>query len=326
MKFTQLARSLREEGLKNFYLIEGDEAYFRDHAVSSIREACKISQPMLNDVRCEGDALKGERLGGLSAELFTLPFFDEKRLVRIYEFYPSEREWEALRAFSEAPCPTTVLLIVNAGGKKGVDLKRKKGVVYVDCKREDEETLAKWLNGAARRAGLSVDGEAAMLFVRYCNLNAARMSIEIKKLRDLLGEGGRITRETVEEYVAKDVEYRLYELTNAAARRDRSAFSEILHDLLEKGYDENAALSVLVSFFRTLSEIADMRAPDAEIMETLGIGQYPLKKNREALARLGKERAKALYGRLYRLSADMRGGILGKAGALEGAVAEIFFG
>ena len=39
MKFVQLAKHLQTEPLAPVYLIEGEEAYFRDHAVESIRAA-----------------------------------------------------------------------------------------------------------------------------------------------------------------------------------------------------------------------------------------------------------------------------------------------
>ncbi len=328
MKFTQLAKSLKEDGLASFYLIEGEETYFRDHAVRAIRDACGLMNPALNDVRIEGEALKGEGLSSLPAQLLTLPFFDEKRLVRAYEFYPTEREWESvIKGYAASPCPSTVFVVVNSGaGKKGCDLKRKGGVTYVDCGKEDEETLSKWLYGVARRAALSFDGDALTLMVRYCNCDAARMKLETEKLALLLGEGGRITREIVESEIAKDVEYKIYELTQAASRKNASAFSEILGDLMAKGYDENAALASLTAHFRTLSEIVTMKGSDAEIGAALGIKPYAVQKNREAAAKLGKARVKELYLALYKLSADMRSGIYSKSGALSAAIAKIFLG
>ncbi len=324
MKFIQLAASLKE-GVAPVYLAEGEEAYFRDHAVKSIRAACNISQPTLNDVRVEGETLKGDRLASFIADLNTLPFFDEKRLVRVYEFYPAEREWEQLAAYVKDPSPTTALVIVNSGKKSGVDLKRKSGVTYVDCSRESEETLSKWLFGVMRRAGLRVDADAAALMVRYCAQDAARMRTETEKLRLLLGDGGSVTREVVEREVAKDTEYKIYELTQAASRRNYSAFSEILHDLMEKGFDEYAALSALSSHYRTLYEISGMGGSDAEIAAALGIKPYAVQKNREAAARLGRARVKSLYSRLYELCAGSRSGVYTKSGALLAAVAKIFF-
>lgn len=326
MKFTQLAGSLKE-GLDPIYLIEGDESYFREHAVESIRAACGITQPMLNDVRVEGETLKGEKLYSFRDQLYQLPFFDQIRLVRVYEFYPSEREWEsALRGYAEKPSAGTTLIVVNRGKKANcADLKKKNGVTYVDCNRADEETLSRWLFALLRREGLKPESDAAQTMVRYCNRDAARMKKEAEKLRLLLGEGGAVTRGVVEEQVAKDAEYKIYELTQAASRRNFTAFSEILDDLMNKGFDESAALTALTSHFKTLTEIANMRGTDAEIGKTLGLKPYAVQKNRELAARLGKAKTEEYYRALYALGCDLRSGKLAKASALSVAVAKIFF-
>lgn len=327
MKFVQLANSLKE-GLAPVYLIEGNEAYFRDHAVKSVREACALAQPSLNDVRYEGESLKGEKLSAFRDALYSLPFFDEKRLVRVYEFYPTEREWESvLKPYVEKPCSSTVFVIVNEGKKaNAAELKKKSGIAFVDCSRESEETLTRWLFTLMRREGLQADADAAGLMVRYCASNAARMRLETDKLKLLLGEGGRVTRAAVEEYIAKDAEYKIYELTQAASRRNFAAFSEILYDLMQKGYDENAALASLTAHFKTLAEIAHMRGSDAEIGKTLGLKPFAVQKNRETAARLGKERTSELYGALYSLSCGAKGGLYTKSGALYTAIQKIFFG
>lgn len=327
MKFVQLAKSLQEEGLQPIYLLDGEEAYFREHAVKDLRAACGLTQPLLNDVRLEGETLKGDRLLSFRDELYALPFFDPKRLVRVYDFYPTEREWEVLSRYAEHPCVSTVLVIVN-GGKKAnaADLKRKKGVTHVDCSRADEETLARWLFALMRREGLQPDADAAGLMVRYCAANAARMRMETEKLKQLLGDGGKVTRAVVEEQIAKDVEYKIYELTQAASRGNFSAFSEILHDLMSKGYDESAALSSLTAHFKTLTEVSLMRGTDAEIGKALGLKPYAVQKNREAAQRLGLRRTEELYRELYTLSCGMRSGNYTKSGALSCAIAQIFFG
>ena len=326
MKFVQLAKTLGD-GLAPIYLIDGEETYFRDHAVKLIFAACGLAAPQLNDVRVEGETLKGEKLVSFKSDLYALPFLDTRRLVRVYEFYPSEKDWEILAPYAEKPCESTVLCIIN-GGKKGsyADLRKKKGLTLVDCSRESEETLTKWLFGMFRRKGLSADGDALSLMVRYCNLDAARMAKECEKLALLLGEGGRVTRAVVGEYVAKDVEYKIYELTQAASRRNGSVFCEILHDLLEKGYDEYAVLAALTSHYRTLQEITSMRLTDAETAKVLGVKPYAVQKNREAARALGEARVKALYEQLYALSCGAKSGKYSAKGALFAAIAKIFFG
>ena len=72
MKFTQLTKSL-QQAVDPAYLIEGEEVYFRDAAVKAITEAVNITQPLLNNVRYEGESLRGDRLLAFRAELYTLP-------------------------------------------------------------------------------------------------------------------------------------------------------------------------------------------------------------------------------------------------------------
>lgn len=323
MKFVQLKKSLQEK-IDPVYLIEGEEDYFREHAVRSIREACALSQPLLNDVRTEGETLKGEKLVSFRDDLYSLPFFDQKRLVRVYEFYPTEREADLLKGYFESPCATTVLLIVNSG-KKSTDLKKRKGVTVVDCSRSDEETLSRWLFALLRREGLLPEADAADLMVKFCAQDAARMKTEAEKLRLLLGEGGRVTRTVVEEHIAKDAEYKIYELTQAASRGNFTLFSEIMFDLMQKGYDENAILAALTSHFKTLTEISALSGSNEEVGAKLGMKAYPVQKNRELIGRLGKEKVKNYYLRLYELGCGMRGGFYQKTGALQAGIAKIFF-
>lgn len=327
MKFTQLAKSLKET-VAPAYLVEGEEAYFRDAAVRAIAQAANISQPLLNNVRYEGDALKGDKLVSFRDELYTLPFFDEKRLVRVYGFFSTEKEFEkTLAPYLENPCETTVLIIVNEGKKaNAAELKKKKGLVFVDCAREDEETLSRWLFNLMRRKGLEADADACALMVRYCARDASRMKAETEKLFALFGEGARIRREYIEEYVAKDAEYKIYEMTQAASRGNFQKFQEILDDLMKKGFDEYAVLSSLVSHYETLTAVSNMKGSDEEVAKALSQNAYAVKKNREAARRLGRERVEELYRELYALSSGAKSGKYFKQGALFLAIAKIFFG
>ncbi len=325
MKFTALNKSLKE-GLSPVYLIEGEEAFFRDAAVNAVVAAAKIGQPVLNNVRLEGELLKGEKLYEFRDSLFTLPFFDEKRVVRVYGFYPTEREWESVMApYCENPCPSTVLLIVNEGKKaNSADLKKKK-LTFVDCKREEEETLERWVFSLMRHMELDPDADACTLMVAYCARSATRMKSEAEKLLALLGKGAKVTRGIVGEYVAKDAEYKIYEMTQAASRGNRAKFMEIMQDLMTKGFDEHAVISSLTSHYETLLMVSGMAGSDEKIAAALSQNPYAVKKNREAARRLGRERIEKLYRDLYALGAGAKSGKYKKEGALSLAVQKIFF-
>lgn len=325
MKFTEFKKSL-DGGVAPVYLLEGEEAYFHASAEKTLRERC-VQQPSLNDVRLEGESLKGDALASFRDSLYVYPFLSEKRLVRVYGLYPTEREYETyLARYFADPCPTTVLLIVNAQKKSGAaDLKKKPNVTYVDCSRADEDTVCRWITGTTRRAGVKTEGDAALALAQFCSCDMARVSRETEKLMLLVGAGGTVTRAIVEENVYRSAEYKIYEMTQAASRRSFAAFSEILGDLIEKGFDETAALGALASHFRTLYDVSAMSGSDAEIAKALGIKPYAVQKNRETAARFGKERVEAFYLRMYELSCASKSGQMSKESALKEAVAKIFF-
>ncbi len=325
MKFIDFAKQLKE-GVAPIYLAEGNEAYFRERVVEGIREKC-ITQPSLNDVRLEGDDLKGDKLVAFRDSLSVTPFLSEYRMVRVYEFYPSEKDYEnVLKRYFENPCPSTVLVIVNSGKKSGgADLKKKKAVTFVDCAKENEEVVAKWLYGTMKRSGLLADADSVTRMVRYCANDCARLKKEVEKLRLLLGEGGRVTGELVEEQIVKDIEYKTYELSQAAARRSFATFTEIMLDLKQKGYDEHAILATLTAYYRGLYEAASMKGSDGELSAALGKKPYAISKDREQAMRIGKERVKEYFLALYTLSSGAKSGDYTKEGALYTAICKIFF-
>ena len=235
MKFTQLKEDLKA-GARPIYLIEGDDAYFRIKAEEQIKAAF-LQNAELNFSTFDGAQYKGQALTEITSALSAFPFMSDKRIVKISEFYPAESDFERyLKPLFENFPETTVLLIVNSQTKKGVDLKRRKSVTFVDCNKSDRETVAKWAYITMKRAGVSSSVEACEAIADYCLCDMSRVSKEVEKLI-ACGKEGMITKTDVDGLVYKDADFRVYQMTGAVARRDYSAFAEIYSDLLGKGYE-----------------------------------------------------------------------------------------
>ena len=186
MKYTELKNSIAE-GAKNIYLLEGDDAYFRMKGEEQILSAF-LQMPELNFTSFDGETLKGNGITALVSAVKNYPFMAEKRIIKVSGFYPNENEYETyLKPLFEDFPPTSILLIVNVGGKKGVDLKRKYTVTYIDCNRADTDTVAKWAYITLRRAGVSVSTAACESIAEYCLCDMARVSSEVQKLIDYKG-------------------------------------------------------------------------------------------------------------------------------------------
>lgn len=323
MKFTELKNDLKS-GAKNIYLLEGEDAYFRIKGEEMIKSAF-LTMPELNFTSIEGDSLKGSGASALSSAVQCVPFMSDKRIVKVTEFHPTEAEYEKTfkNIFENIPAEC-ILLIVNQESKKGAELKRKACVTYVDCGIADEETVTKWVYITLRNAKISSSVSACALVARYCRCNMSRVAIETQKLIDYKKEG-EITTDDVDALVYKDMEYRLYEMTNAVSRRDYNTFVTIENDLCRKAGDETFLLSGLYSYFKNLLTISGSDKSDKQLADILKMKEYGVKKSREQAFAIGQAKLKFITGSIYSAIADIKCGNLTPDSALIAVNGKIFF-
>ena len=326
MKFTQLKDDLKECA-RSIYLIEGDDAYFRIKAEEQIKEKFLV-MPELNFASFDGSLIKGSGLLQLVSAVTAYPFMAERRVVKVSDLAVTDAEYDKyLKPTFENFPDTTVLLIVNSQGKKGVDLKRKKCVTYVDCNRADRDMVAKWVFVTLKRAGVSATAEACEAVADYCLCDMARVSRETEKLAEYCNGGATtaVTKREVDELVYKDADYRVYQMTGAIARKDYATFTEILTDLKTKGFDENFLIASLTNYFKTLLTVSEADISDKELMSQLKMTDYVLGKNRQQAKQIGRDSIIKYINSLYALSSQFKSGKITADGALESAVAHIFF-
>lgn len=323
MKYTELKNDIKQ-GARSIYLLEGDDAYFRMKGEEMIKSSF-LQMPELNFSSFDGETLKGGALTSLTSAIESFPFMSEKRIIKVSELHPSESEYENYlkKTFENFPS-SCILIIVNAESKKGVDLKRKPCVGFFDCNRADEETVAKWAYLTFKRAGITAPVDVCSAIAGYCLCNMSRVALEVEKLIDYKKEGA-LTREEVDELVFKDADYRIYEMTNAVARRDFSKFIIIENELCRKDGDEAPLLSGLFSYFKNLLTIYSSRQSDAELAKLLKMKEYGVKKSREQAQAIGCEKLKDYVTAVYDAISKLKGGLTLPKNALQTINNKLFF-
>ena len=93
MKFVLFKKSL-EEGAAPVYLFDGEEEYFKERGEEMLKEKF-LGEPSLNYTSFRGETLKGDAISSLIAAAESFPFMSEKRIVKVTDFYPTEREYTA---------------------------------------------------------------------------------------------------------------------------------------------------------------------------------------------------------------------------------------
>lgn len=330
MKYVDFKKFTDENGAQPVYLFEGEEAYFREKGETLLR-ARFLQEPTLDFISFDGASLKGENLKLLVDALNAYPFVSEKRMVRVTEFYPTEKDFDFyLKDLFENPPRDGLLMIVNSSKPKtgSANLSKKSNVTYVDCGRSDEETIKKWIYLTCKREGVYVDGVTCGKLVSYCVLDMARVSKETEKLLCYAQAEGltRLTDEVVDALVYPDSEYKIYELSNAIAKKNYSAYIRITQELLTKGFNEISLLSSLASYFRGLYETSLMKGSDAQVAMALGIKEFVAKKNREQASKFQKGALLELYNSVYGAISDVKSGKRTPQSALKTVSSNLFFG
>ncbi|MBR2320690.1 MAG: DNA polymerase III subunit delta [Clostridia bacterium] len=329
MKYVDFRKYTDENGAQPIYLFEGEEVYFREKG-EALLKARFLQEPTLDYATFDGGSLKGDKIKALVDAVNCFPFVSEKRVVRVSEFYPADKDFDFyLKDLFDNPPRDAILLIVNGNkGKAGTAaLAKKPNVTYVDCARSDEETIKKWIYGTCKRAGVYADGVTCGKLANYCVYDMARIAQETEKLLGYCVAVGeqRLTDELVDELVYPDAEYKIYELANALARKNYSTYMRVIKDLSTRGFNETSLLSSLASYFKGLYETSLCKGSDQDVATALGIKEYAARKNREQAAKFGKEFLLELYNATYGAISAIKCGEITPASALKTVTAKLFF-
>lgn len=326
MKYVDFKKYTEEHGVCPVYLFEGEDAYFREGGVALLLRRF-VADKTLDYASFEGASLKNNA-AAFSAACASYPFLSEKRLVRVTEWYPSEKEYDALlKPLTENSAPNTVLAVVNSLKSKAgtVKLSAKKGVTAVDCAKADEPTLVRWIYLTLKRAGIDCDAETCARVSEYCVHDMSRIAKETEKIVSYCAAKGEthVNDSLVDEIVYPDGEYKIYELSNALSSGDGDKFERIAAELFTRGFDETALLSSLNSYFRTLYEVSVAPGGEKEIAAALGMNEYAVKKTRRQAAAFGKSKVLKCYEYLFSSIGKIKSGALTPAAAFKAAKAKL---
>ncbi len=253
------------------YLFEGEDAYFRERGLDLVLKEF-ISEPSLNLTNLTSDCNGDELIASLNG----YPFMSKKRATVIREFYPkAEQLKKGLKDYLENPSNESVLIILN---EKPCDpLKKFNSVLVVDCKKADTSVLIKWIKAECLKFNVQIDGETAKKLAEYCLSDMTRIQTETQKLIAYVGDGNSICSEDVSVMVARDTDYKVYEMTDYIAKKRFDLALTVIKDMSLKGESGQRVLSSVYNYFRKLLHAGISGKNPSELATSLGIKEYPAK-------------------------------------------------
>ncbi len=277
MNFTELKQNVQNGQWFPVYVIEGEDAYFRKLSVDVIVNAM-VSEPSVNLVKFEGEELKdANRFSDLMSSIESFPFLSKRRVTVVSEYYPNQERLKQLnKLFGGGTNESSVLVVVNENRDENV--KKINGSCVVDCKKMDKSTIARWIKSKCEQSRVKIELETASLIAEYCLSDMSRISVETEKLICYALKKGEITVSDVMDMVNQDSEYKIYEMTEALAKRQKEKALNIIFEMMDKGETPARLLTSVYNYFRRMLHVAITSMSETETAKVLGIKEFALKK------------------------------------------------
>ena len=232
------------------------------------------------------------------AALLTPPMFSEYRVVCVNDYTGDLKQ---IKEYLKNPSSTSVLLFT------GALTPNFNGIIplceIVDCNRLEKSYLEGWVVRKAASQKISVSQKAASLLVEYCNRDMNSVYNELVKLMDYAE--GAIDESDVKELVSPQIEYKVFELSEAIAENNSAV----------------SLMGMLFNHFRRLLFVS-LNPKSDTLSSDLKVKEYAVKVALRQAAKFSPRRLKAVFDRLNSLDAGVKAGKISDKNALVEFVCE----
>ncbi len=316
MRYEELQNSLRASILPA-YMINGGESYLTVSALKMIEDALNISLKDFNVMKIGDDYTRG--MSNIVESCEALPLMDSKRLIVVSDFVgkKNEAEKKIILKYLERPCMTTCIVFFSTAQSDFFSSFQDK-VENIDCKSVSAGYLLNFLSEKLKNYNLSATNDVKQMICDYCNNSITKLDTQVDKLYFIKGDGKELTREDIENYIAKDLEYVIFDLTNAICNKDRERAILLVDDMIKNKEQPVTIVSIITNHFRRLFFIARSSSSSQELAKLLNVKEYAISKYRAQLKYFTQKELKRIYDLCVECDLNI------KSGKMEGKTAVMY--
>ena len=313
--YTEYKNQLENGKSFSVYLFEGEDIFFRERGLRLLIDKF-VENPELNLVSLDGEPTVSD----LTASLNGYPFMSPKRMTVVREFYPKQDYFKnGLKEYLENPSDCSILAVLNQNPCE--PLKKYSSVCAVNCGKADASLIVKWIRAECGRSSVSIDGETAKLLAEYCSSDMTRVETETLKLIAFVGANGTITADDLDQMVARDVEYKIYEMTDFIGRKKFDKALAVITDMLGKGETPQKIITSVYNYFRRLLHSAISGKTVSELATAFNIKEFAARKIKDQSDMFKKRALKSAVDILTDTDYKIKSG---QIDAIEGVFLSVF--
>lgn len=303
MKFEELKNNLKLK-IEPAYLLVGVDEFLLTSAYNLIVKYSGMQMEDLNLIKFGEGVID---MKDVVQALNTLPVFCDKKIVYLDIRMSKLNELKNikdLQEYLEHPNMSSVL-IVNLGSNdiKFVD----KNIENVDCNRLGINIVALKIKQIANKSGKNISDETIKLLYDYTLGDLAKITVELNKLISYVGDKNSIDISDVKELVTPSLEYQVFELTDALAKKNSLRVYQIIGDMKSKKDEFRTLPAIIFSHFRRLFMVAlNQEKSRMELSKLLGVKEYAVKMSMQQAGLFSKSQLKKINELLSQVDFDLK--------------------
>lgn len=303
MKFEELKNNLKLK-IEPAYLLVGVDEFLLTSAYNLIVKYSGMQMEDLNLIKFGEGVID---MKDVVRALNTLPVFCDKKIVYLDIRMSKLNELKNikdLQEYLEHPNMSSVL-IVNLGSNdiKFVD----KNIENVDCNRLGINIVALKIKQIANKSGKNISDETIKLLYDYTLGDLAKITVELNKLISYVGDKNSIDISDVKELVTPSLEYQVFELTDALAKKNSLRVYQIIGDMKSKKDEFRTLPAIIFSHFRRLFMVAlNQEKSRLELSKLLGVKEYAVKMSMQQAGLFSKSQLKKINELLSQVDFDLK--------------------
>ena len=242
MEWNDFYKSVKNGEYQSVYLFTGPEELNKHEALEALRRALlPAGLEALNEVRLENVGAQA-----IIDAAVTLPVMCDRRLIIVRDWPllikgKAKNEEDDTKRFLEwlkdvpDSCCIVFYMVLEVDGRKKLTSALKKLPGYVEFNHLSGATLLKWCSQQLKPYGKKISQQALDEMTMMAGSDLTRLSGELKKLVDYIGDAEEITISDIRTIVSPTPEFSVFTILDHLLSGDLAQASRVVASLLQNG-------------------------------------------------------------------------------------------
>jgi len=280
--------------LQPVYIINGGESLLTTLALKEIENRLNIMYPDFNKTIISDDS--GKTAVDIVNMCSIAPFCDEKRLIVVNDYLNKKNEGEKkiFTKYFASPVQSCCLVFFSTE-KSEFFISLEGSVPSIDCEKVSQNFLVQYIKNYATKNNFIINNQAIEKLIDYCNLSVTKIDSELNKLKNINKINNEVTAQDVEQNVTKDIEYIIFDLTNAISQKNNDKVYLLIDAMLKNKEQPINIIATISSHFRRLFFVSRSDFTNRELSEMLSVKEYAITKYKAQAQNFGQRKLKEIY-------------------------------